>query len=361
MIKFSINGFGRIGRSTARVWLDKHLNSLDLAAINTSGSLPASGWAYLLKYDTAYGTVPYSVEAEDLKDVQEVTDDDPLIGNLKIAKDGHQIVIPVLAQREPAKIPWSKYGVEAVVESTGLFRSRDLASQHLTGGANLVIVSAPAKGGGMPTALIGVNEEQIIGHDRTNAITLISNASCTTNCVAPVAALMHAKIGVRKAMLLTAHGYTDDQNLQDNSHKDYRRGRAAAQNIVPTSTGAAEATIATIPELKGLFDGIALRVPVITGSITDFTFLTKRGTSVEEVNQMFEDAITHPLYKGVLAVTREPLVSSDIIGRSESAIVDLNLTRVVDGDLVKILAWYDNEWGYANRLVEQVIEAGPAL
>jgi len=149
--------------------------------------------------------------------------------------------------------------------------------------------------------------------------------------------------------------------LQDNSHKDYRRGRAAAQNIVPTSTGAAEATIATIPELKGLFDGIALRVPVITGSITDFTFLTKRGTSVEEVNQMFEDAITHPLYKGVLAVTREPLVSSDIIGRSESAIVDLNLTRVVDGDLVKILAWYDNEWGYANRLVEQVIEAAQAL
>lgn len=361
MIKFSVNGFGRIGRSAVRVWLESHMESLELTAINTSGSLSASGWAHLLKYDTAYGILPYPVGSEDLKDPKEATDDDPLIGNLKIEKDGKEIVIPVLAQREPALIPWSKYEVEVVIESTGVFRTQELASQHLKGGAKVVVISAPAKGGNVPTAVIGVNEQEIIGHDRTNTITVLNNASCTTNCVAPVAALMHAKIGVSKAMLLTAHAYTDDQNIQDNSHRDPRRGRAAAMNIVPTSTGAAEATTETIPELKGLFDGVALRVPVITGSITDFTFVTKRTTSVEEVNQMFEDATTHPLYKGILAVTREPLVSSDIVGRSESAIVDLEMTRVVDGDLVKVLAWYDNEWGYSNRLVEQVIDAAGTL
>lgn len=360
-LKFAINGFGRIGRSACRVWVEKHLDSLDLVAINTSGSALASTWAHLLKYDTAYGIVPYSVAGEDLKDPKEATEEDPLIGYLSINKDGREFKIPILAQREPAKIPWAKYEVQIVIESTGVFRSEETASGHLKAGAKMVVISAPAKGGNVPTALIGVNEQAIIERDRTSEISILNNASCTTNCIAPVAALMHSKIGVAKAMLLTVHGYTDDQNLQDNSHKDLRRARAAAQNIVPTSTGAAEATTEAIPELKGLFDGVALRVPVLTGSISDFTFLTKRSTSIEEINEMFSDAVTHPLYKGILAVTNEPLVSSDIVGRSESAIVDLGMTRVVDGDLVKVLAWYDNEWGYANRLVEQVKESGEMI
>lgn len=360
-LKFAINGFGRIGRSAVRVWLEKHTDSLDLAAINTSGSMPASDWAHLLKYDTAYGILPYQVSGEDLKDPKEANEVDPLIGYINISKGEQQYKIPVLAQREPTKIPWAKHEVAIVIESTGAFRTKELASGHLTAGAKLVVISAPAKGGEVPTALIGVNEEAVKERDRTSEVTILSNASCTTNCVAPVAALMHSKIGVRKAMLLTVHGYTDDQNLQDNSHKDLRRARAAAQNIVPTSTGAADATVETIPELKGLFDGVALRVPIITGSISDFTFLTSRSTSIEEINSMFEDAVTHPLYRGILAVTREPLVSSDIIGRPESAIVDLEMTRVVDGDLVKILAWYDNEMGYCHRLVEQVKEAGEML
>jgi glyceraldehyde 3-phosphate dehydrogenase len=359
--KFAINGFGRIGRSAVRVWLEKHTESLELAAINTSGSSPVSTWAHLLKYDTAYGPLPYEVEAEETKDPKDVGEGDPLIGYLKIRKADREFKIPVLAQRDPGKIPWRDFAVQIVVESTGAFTTQEGASGHLKGGAQMVVISAPAKGGAVPTSLIGVNEDEVKQRDRTSEITVLSNASCTTNCVAPVAALMHSKIGVRKAMSLTVHGYTDDQNLQDNSHRDLRRSRAAAANIVPTSTGAAVATTETIPELKGLFDGLALRVPIITGSISDFTFLTNRSTSVEEINEMFESATTQPLYKGILGVTREPLVSSDIIGRSESAIVDLGMTRVVDGDLVKILAWYDNEWGYANRLVEQVKEAGDMI
>ncbi len=348
MINFSINGFGRIGRSALRVWLDSHTDNLNLVAVNTSGSLPAKGWAHLLKYDTAYGRLPYSVTAE------EVSDKSPLIGFITVQKPNQVYKIPVLAQRDPEKIPWEKYQADVVIESTGMFRTQEEAQKHLKAGANHVIISAPVKGGSVPTAVIGVNEDDIVGKDRVNTYSIISNASCTTNCVAPVAAVMHGKVGVLKAMLTTIHGYTDDQKLQDNSHKDLRRSRAAAQNIIPTTTGAAAATTETIPELKGLFEGLALRVPVITGSITDFTFVTKRTTSKEEINQIFKEASTSPLYQGILATTEEPLVSSDIIGRPESAIVDLTLTKVVDGTLVKVMAWYDNEWGYANRLVEQV-------
>ncbi len=361
MFKFAVNGFGRIGRSSVRVWLERFLETLDLVAINTSGSLPASGWAYLLRYDTAYRPLPFLVEGEDLRDPKEATADNPLIGYLKIHHPQKTIRIPVLAQKDPSLIPWGKFGADIIVEATGVFRTQELASQHLKAGAKIVVISAPAKGGDVPTALIGVNEDKVFHKDRTNQIGVVSNASCTTNSVAPVAAIMQEKLGVKKAMLLTVHGYTDDQNLQDNSHKDLRRARAAAQNIVPTTTGAAEATTEAITSLRGLFDGIALRVPVITGSISDFTFVTERTTSVEEVNQMFIDAARSPFYKGILAVTQEPLVSSDIIGRPESSIVDLGLTRVVDGDLVKILAWYDNEWGYTNRLVEQVVKAGENL
>ncbi len=355
MPNFAINGFGRIGRSATRIWLEKHTSNLNLVAINTSGSLPVSGWAHLLKYDTAYGRLPYQIT------VEEITNQDPLIGYLIIQAPNQVYKIPVLAERDPEKIPWTKYKADLIIESTGVFREEHQARKHIKAGAKLVILSAPAKSGSVPTAVIGVNEEQVVGKDRVNSISVVSNASCTTNCIAPVASVMHQQIGVLKAMLTTIHGYTDDQKLQDNSHRDLRRSRAAAQNIIPTTTGAAHATTETIPELKGLFEGIALRVPVITGSITDFTFITRRSTSVQEINQIFIDASNSPLYRGILSTTDEPLVSSDIIGRSESAIVDLNLTKVVDGTLVKVLAWYDNEWGYANRLLEQVILSAQTL
>lgn len=362
MINFSINGFGRIGRSATRVWLNSFTSSLRLTAINTSGSLSASGWAHLLKYDTAYGPLnSVQIEAEDLKKPSETTDSDPLLGYLHLTSAQFTGKIPVLAQRDPSKIPWRDYQVEIVVESTGVFCTAPLARQHLSGGARFVILSAPTKDESVATAVIGVNESDTVNKDKVSSISVISNASCTTNNAAPVAAIMYDKIGVRKAMLMTVHGYTDDQNLQDNSHKDLRRARAAAANIVPTSTGAAIATTLALPELKGLFDGISLRVPVITGSVTDFTFVTKRPTSVEEVNEMFIEASRSLPYKGILSVSDIPLVSSDIVGRPESAIVDLDMTRVVDGDLVKVLAWYDNEWGYSNRLVEQVVKVGEAL
>lgn len=367
MISFAINGFGRIGRSATRVYLEKHTDKLNLLAINTTGSMTASSWAHLLKYDTAYGILPYQIEGEDLIDQktlstlkQDATGYDPLIGYIKITTNRENFKIPVLAQKNPSLLPWTKYGVNVVVESTGAFTKAEQAKLHLDAGAKHVVISAPAKSEGVETVVLGVND-QIINKDHQNAISILSNASCTTNCVAPVAAVMYAKLGVKKAMLLTVHGYTDDQNLQDNSHKDLRRARAAAANIVPTSTGAAISATAAIPQLKGLFDGIALRVPVITGSITDFTFITSRTTSVEEVNQMFIDASRSAPWQGILATSDAPLVSSDIVGRSESAIVDLPMTRVVDGDMVKVLAWYDNEWGYSNRLIESIIKLADLL
>lgn len=347
MVKVGINGFGRIGRIAFRIGVLKHASEAEFVAINTSGSMEASGWAHLLNYDTAYGKFEKEVKAEEVKKAEEATDEDPLIGNLIV--EGKKI--PLLVQRDLAKIPWAKYQVDVVIESTGKFASEEDAKKHALGGAKRVVVSAPVKGGNVGTYIIGVNEYK-------GEAEVLSNSSCTTNCVAPVAAVLHSKFGIEKAAMTTAHGYTDDQNLQDNSHKDLRRARAAAMNIVPTTTGAAVSTTETIPELKGLFDGAALRIPVLTGSITDFTLVLKKEVTVEEVNQAFIEASENPLYKGILGVTKEPLVSSDIIGRSESAIVDLGLTQVIGGNLVKIFAWYDNEWGYANRLVEQVIRVG---
>jgi len=347
MVKVGINGFGRIGRIATRIALLKHANDLEITAINTSGSMDVAGWAHLLAYDTMYRKFSKIVGFEEVKKPEQATDEDPLIGYLKIESNK----IAILAQREPAKIPWSKYGVDVVIESTGKFTSEEDAKKHAAGGAKRVVISAPAKGGNVGTYVLGVNEYD-------GEAQVINNASCTTNCVAPVAAVMHAKFGIEKAMMTTIHGYTDDQNLQDNSHSDLRRARAAAENIIPTTTGAAIATTETIPELKGLFDGMALRVPVATGSITDFTLLLKKETTKEEVNEVLTKASEDILYKGILAVSKEPLVSSDIIGRDESAIVDLLSTQVVAGNLVKIFAWYDNEWGYANRLVEQVIRVG---
>jgi len=350
MIKIGINGFGRIGRLAFRIAIAKHSEEIEIAAINTSGSINTAGWAHLVNYDTMYRKFEYEVIAEGTKDPKEITEEDLLIGNLKV----NGKTIPILAQREPDKIPWSKYGVDVVIESTGKFVSEEDAKKHAVGGAKRVVISAPSKGGNVGTYVLGVNEYKGEG-------TVISNASCTTNCVAPVASVIHSNFGIEKAMMTTIHGYTDDQNLQDNSHKDLRRARAAAANIIPTSTGAATATTETIPELVGLFDGMALRVPVLTGSITDFTFLLKKEVSIEEVNNAFRKATENAIYKGILAVTEEPLVSSDIVGRSESAIVDLSLTQLVAGNLLKVFAWYDNEWGYTNRLVEQVIRVGKAI
>lgn len=351
-VKVGINGFGRIGRIAFRIGVLKHYNELQFAAINTSGSMSTSGWAHLTNYDTMYRRFQFEVKSEELKEPEKVTDEDPHIGNLMISE--RDIKVPVLAQKDPAKIPWGKYGVDVVIESTGRFTTEEDAKKHAIGGAKRVVISAPVKGGNVGTYVIGVNEVK-------GSPEVISNSSCTTNCVAPVMAVLQSKFGVEKAALTTTHAYTDDQVLQDSSHKDLRRARAAAQNIIPTSTGAAISTTETIPELKGVFDGRSLRVPITTGSVTDFAVVLKKNTTVEEVNQVFRDATQNPIYKGILAVSDGELVSSDIIGRDESAIIDLPLTQVVGGNLIKVFAWYDNEWGYANRLVEQVIRVGRTL
>ncbi len=351
MVTIGINGFGRIGRLAFRIGVSKHLDEIKFGAINTSGSMDAAGWAHLVNYDTMYRKFDYSVQSTDYSKTNE---NDP-IGNLLIPE--RNVDVPLLAQKDPSLIPWSKYGVDVVIESTGHFTDEQGAKKHAIGGAKRVVISAPSKGGNVGTYVLGVNQKE----EDVPTGTVISNASCTTNCVAPVAAVMHSAFGIEKAMMTTIHSYTDDQNLQDGSHKDLRRARAAAQNIVPTTTGAAIAVTETIPELKGLFDGMSLRVPVATGSITDFTFLLKKDVTVEDVNNVFREAVKNPIYKGILAVSDGFLVSTDIVGRSESAIVDLPLTQVVAGNMVKVFAWYDNEWGYANRLVEQVIRVGRSL
>lgn len=346
MVKVGINGFGRIGRIAFRIGVLKHADEIEFAAINTSGSMDIAGWAHLVNYDTTYRKFEYEVKSEASAAA------DFLIGYLKVPEKN--VKVPVLAQPDPAKIPWSQYGVEVVIESTGKFTTEDDAKKHALGGAKRVVISAPVKGGNVGTYIIGVNEV-------SREAQVLSNSSCTTNCVAPVMAVLQAKFGVAKAAMTTTHAYTDDQNLQDGSHQDLRRARAAAENIVPTTTGAAISTTETIPELKGIFDGRALRVPVICGSITDFSVVVKKEVTVKEVNQAFKEATQNPIYQGILAVSEDPLVSSDIIGRSESAIVDLSLTQVVAGNLVKVFAWYDNEWGYAHRLIEQVIRVGRNL
>jgi glyceraldehyde-3-phosphate dehydrogenase (NAD(P)) len=356
MVKTAINGFGRIGRLALRIGLLKHHNEMEFVAINTSGSMEVGGWCHLLNQDTTYRRFEIGIESEKVKSAKEVTDEDPLIGYLKVPS--MNLKIPVLAQKDPEKLPWSKYGVEVVMECTGRFTDEVGAAKHAKAGAKRVVISAPAKGGNVGTYVLGVNEYK--------EGMVISNASCTTNCITPVAAVIHKKFGIVKAMMTTVHAYTDDQVVQDGSHKDLRRARAAAANIVPTSTGAAMATTEVIPELKSLFDGIALRVPVLTGSITDFVFVTAKKVSRDEVNEALKQATQDPVYKGILGMSGvdgvpEYLVSSDIIGSNYSAIVDPEFTQVIDGDLVKVLAWYDNEWGYTNRLVEQVIRVGKMM
>src|SRR3990167_4816204 len=331
MLKVTINGFGRIGRSAFKVAVDKFSSEIEIVGINDLTD--AKTLAHLLKYDTAYGIWNHDISSDE-KHI--LVDQKPYL---------------VLQEKEPLKLPWKDLGVDVVIESTGRFTDTEGAGLHLQAGAKKVVISAPSKGSGIPTLVLGVNTDKYQGE------TIINNASCTTNCISPVVAVMNNKFGILKAAMTTIHAYTQDQNLQDGPHKDLRRARAAAANMVPTSTGAAKATTEAIPALKGLFDGVAIRVPVIVGSISDITFLLKKKVTVEEVNDALKQAAEGEL-KNIMAVTDEPIVSSDIVGRSESAIVDLGLTQVVDGDLVKVFAWYDNEFGYSNRLVEQVIMVG---
>lgn len=341
---FGINGFGRIGRTSLRVWWLYHRDSLDLKVINTSGSMELEEWVHLLKFDTNYGKFADDITVNVQQSKNDVTDENPVLGSISIGEKE----ILVTAQRNPELVPWGDNSVETVLECTGVFRDEESASKNFKGGAKKVLISAPAKGGAVQTSVIGVKDLDDNGK-------IASNASCTTNCVAPVAAIMHQTFGVEKAMLTTIHSYTDDQNTQDNSHKkDMRRARSAAENIIPTSTGAAKATTEIIPELKGLFDGLAVRVPTPTGSLSDMVFVTKKEVTIEKVNQAFIDAAQSEKWKGILEVTYDPIVSSDIVGSRASSIVDLELTNVIGGNLVKVISWYDNEFGYCNRLIEQL-------
>ena len=363
MIRVAINGYGRIGRVAHRVILEKHSSEINVVAINAGSSTDVKGWMYLLKYDSVYGPLSPSVilsSSQDLKDdnnelLKQVQHDkkDPQNDNGKIGEfsiNGKEI--PVFSQKDASLLPWKDLQVDVVLECTGSLLTTEKVQAHFNAGAKKVVLSAPAKGDDITTYVLSVNANDYKGEN------LISNASCTTNCIAPVAKVMLDNFGIQKAMMTTIHGYTSDQRLQDGGHKDYRRARAAAQNIIPTSTGATKAAAFAIPELNGIFSGLAIRVPVPVGSLSDFTFLVSKDTSKEEVNDVLKKAAANIQYTGILDVTEDPIVSSDIIGNSHSSIVDLSLTQVVGGNMVKIIAWYDNEWGYANRLVEEAILVG---
>ncbi|HEX77722.1 MAG TPA: type I glyceraldehyde-3-phosphate dehydrogenase [Dehalococcoidia bacterium] len=326
--KIGINGFGRIGRQVLRAVMEQQPDNIEVAVVNDLTDTRTN--AHLFQYDSNYGRYPGTVEAaEDA-----------------IVVDGKRV--KVIAQRDPAQIPWQEYGVEIVIESTGLFTDAAKASAHLQGGAKKVIISAPAKGEDL-TIVLGVNEAM---YDPA-AHRILSNASCTTNCIAPVVKVLHDNFGVARGLMTTAHAYTNDQRLLDMFHRDLRRARAAALSIVPTTTGAARAVTEVIPELKGRLHGIALRVPTPTVSVCDFVADLEKEVSAEEVNQAFKAAAQGPL-KGILEYCDEPLVSIDFKGNPASAIVDAENTIVIGGSMVKVLAWYDNEWGYSCRLVDLV-------
>lgn len=333
-IRVAINGFGRIGRAFVR---RSQGRDIEIVAVNDLGSL--EDLAYLLKYDTVYRRAPFAVEVKD----------GMLIVNGKEVK--------FLSEKDPAALPWKSLNIDVVVESTGFFTDYDKAKAHIDAGAKRVVITAPVKGESEigATVLMGVNE------DRFSTCSITSNASCTTNSVSPVIAILDETLGIEKAILSTTHAYTASQSIVDGpSKKDMKEGRAAAQNIVPTSTGAAIAVTMAYPQLVGKFDGISLRVPVPAGSIADVTFVAKRATTREEVNDMLRRAANDPRWEGIFAVTDDELVSSDIIGEPYASIADLGMTRVVDGNLVKVLAWYDNEMGYTESLVRHVLAAAAA-
>ncbi len=332
--RVAINGFGRIGRTAFKVAFER--TDLEIVAINDLTDTKTL--AHLLKYDTNYGRYSHKVGYDEQN----------------IIVDGK--AIRILAEKDPAALPWRDMKIDVVIESTGLFVDPAKAQAHITAGAKKVIISAPAKGEGAETIVIGVNEDKL-----ASSGDVISNASCTTNCITPVAAIIESEFGIEKAMMTTIHSYTASQRLQDAPAKDLREARNAAENIVPTTTGASIAAAKALPALEGIFGGLSIRVPTPVVSLSDFVIITKKPVTVEAVNEAFKRAAQNPYYQGILDVTEDELVSSDFIGNSHSAIVDLKLTAVVSGNMLKVVAWYDNEWGYSNRLVEIVADAGKVL
>jgi glyceraldehyde 3-phosphate dehydrogenase len=346
MTKIAINGFGRIGRLFLRQILDEP--NIEIVAINDLGDL--ENLAYLVKYDSVYRQFPAEIRGT-------TRNERGTMRNYLVVDDKK---ILVLREKEPAKLPWKDLDIDIVIEATGVFESFEKAKAHLDAGAKKVILTAPAKdteGQFGRTVLIGLNENEI------KEFKITSNASCTTNAASPVIAVMAENPGIEKAVLNTVHAMTNTQTVVDSPVKgsDFRRGRAASQNIIPSTTGAAIAVTKIFKELEGKFDGIALRVPVITGSIADITFISKKKTSVEEINEIFKKAAASPKWKGILKVVEDQIVSSDIIGEPYGAIVDLKFTKVIDGDLVKVLSWYDNEWGYCAMLVKHVLKAAETI
>ena len=325
--KIGINGFGRIGRNAFKIAFGR--SDLEIAAINDLTDTKTL--AHLLKHDSSYGEYEHKVEH----------DDEHIIVDCKKIK--------VLAEKEPSNLPWGELDVAVVIESTGFFVDPGLARAHIDGGgAKKVVISAPAKGEGAQTIVLGVNEDKISSAETD----VFSNASCTTNCITPVMAVLEYAFGIEKAMMTTVHSYTASQRLQDAPAKDLREARAAAENIVPTTTGASIAAGLALPAINGIFGGLSVRVPTPVVSMSDFVVVSKANTTIEEVKNVFKKAANEPFYQGILTVTEEDLVSMDFRGNSHSAIVDLNLTNVVGGNMIKVVAWYDNEWGYSNRLVE---------
>jgi len=332
--RVAINGFGRIGRNAFKVAFER--SDMEIIAINDLTDTKTL--AHLLKHDSNYGAYQHEVGFDDKG----------------IIVDGQHIA--VLAEMDPAKLPWKDNNVDVVIESTGFFVDPAKARAHVVAGAKKVVISAPAKGEGATTIVLGVNEDKLEG-----AEDIISNASCTTNCITPVAAVIENHFGIEKAMMTTIHSYTASQKLQDAPAKDLREARSAAENIVPTTTGASVAAGQALPALQGIFGGLSVRVPTPVVSLSDFVIITKKTVTIEEVNEAFKKAAKEPFYQGILDVTEEELVSSDFIGNSHSCIVDLKLTAVVGGNMLKVVAWYDNEWGYSNRLVEVVADTGRLL
>ncbi|MBA3679049.1 type I glyceraldehyde-3-phosphate dehydrogenase [Candidatus Saccharibacteria bacterium] len=334
--RVAINGFGRIGRNALKIALTK--KDIELVAINDLTD--TTTLAHLLRHDSNYGHYHKKVTSD----------------KSHIIVDGHKILIT--AEPDPLKLPWKELKVDVVIESTGRFTKGEDAAMHIKAGAKKVIISAPVKGDDKEamTAVIGVNENEVGG-----GVDIISNASCTTNNITPVAAVIEEHFGIEKAMMTTIHSYTASQSLQDAPNKDLREARSAAENIVPTTTGAAIAAAQALPALKGIFAGMSVRVPTPVVSMSDFTFLLKKDTTIEEVNTVIKKACKLPRFKGIMDCTEEELVSSDYIGDPHSSIVDLKLTNVVGGNLCKVVAWYDNEWGYSNRLIEMTQLVGKTI
>ena len=332
--RVAINGFGRIGRNAFKVAFER--SDIDIVAINDLTDTKTL--AHLLKYDSNYGTYQHDV----------TFDDTSVIVDKKAVK--------VLAEKDPALLPWKDLKIDVVIESTGFFVDPAKARAHIDAGAHKVVISGPAKGDGATTIVLGVNEDKL-----STAEDIISNASCTTNCITPVAAIIESHFGIDKAMMTTVHSYTASQKLQDAPAKDLREARNAAENIVPTTTGASKAAALALPALAGIFGGLSVRVPTPVVSLSDFVIITKKKVTVEAVNEVFKKAAKEPFYQGILSVSEDELVSRDFIGNSHSAIVDLNLTAVVGDNMLKVVAWYDNEWGYSNRLVEVVADTGKLL